>query len=119
MSAYLRTLLPASSSSSRPLPDEASDTDDVSSLLTNEHLSSLMAERLSEEQTTELMAKFEEIMKRCEEDGVNRDEELAERTSPLPCLCRPSPTDPLNTCALNLCQLYRVRSSESSRPVGR
>lgn len=56
-----------------------------------------MAERLSEDQTTELMAKFEEIMKRCEEDGVNRDEELAERTSPLPCLCRPSPTEPINT----------------------
>lgn len=122
VSAYLRTLLPGSSSSSRPLSDEASDADDVSSLLTNEHLSSLMAERLSEDQTTELMAKFEEIMKRCEEDGVNRDEELAERTSSLPCLCRPSLSDPLNTCATSAsctgCALrsHRGRSVDERRP---
>jgi hypothetical protein len=56
-----------------------SDDADVGSLLTNEHLSSLMAERLTEDQTTALMGKFEEIMKKCEEDGVNRDAELAER----------------------------------------
>lgn len=63
------------------MSDADEDDTNVGSLLTNEHLSSLMAERLTEEQTTALMGQFEEIMKRCEEDGVNRDAELAERTS--------------------------------------
>lgn len=42
-------------------------------------LNSLMAERLSEEQTNVLMGKFGEIMRQCEEDGINRDEELKRR----------------------------------------
>jgi hypothetical protein len=49
-----------------------------------------MAERLSEEQTNELMGKFAEVMRRCEEDGVNRDDELKQRSSsssPLPTFC--------------------------------
>ena len=93
VAAYLRTLLPASllpvaGGGGAGADDDNDDDDsgmeddaDVGSLLTNEHLSSLMAERLTEEQTTTLMGKFEEIMKQCEEDGVNRDAELAERAS--------------------------------------
>lgn len=51
--------------------------------LSADHLSSLMAERLTEEQTAKLMERFAEVMRKCEEDGVNRDEELKQRKSGL------------------------------------
>jgi hypothetical protein len=107
VAAYIRTLTsePAPSPSadlntstdSAPadssIPEEADEdmTDaDVSAELSANDLNSLMAERLSEEQTNELMGKFAEVMRRCEEDGVNRDDELKQRSSsspPLPTFC--------------------------------
>ncbi|CED84727.1 FOG: Ankyrin repeat [Phaffia rhodozyma] len=58
--------------------DEEDEDGDVSNQLTSAHLSQLMADRLTDEQTTDMMRRFEEVMKKTEEDGVNRDEELAE-----------------------------------------
>lgn len=48
----------------------------MSAELSADNLSSLMAERLTEEQTSVLMEQFAEVMRKCEEDGINRDEEL-------------------------------------------
>lgn len=55
----------------------------MSAELSADNLSSLMAERLTDEQTSALMEQFAEVMKRCEEDGVNRDEELKQSQSHL------------------------------------
>ncbi|KAL7414580.1 ankyrin repeat-containing domain protein [Mrakia frigida] len=55
--------------------DEEEDAD-MSAELSADNLSSLMAERLTEEQTSVLMEQFAEVMRKCEEDGINRDEEL-------------------------------------------
>lgn len=53
----------------------------MSAELSADNLSSLMAERLTDEQTSVLMEKFAEVMKKCEEDGINRDEELKQSQS--------------------------------------
>jgi len=55
--------------------DEDEDAD-MSAELSADNLSSLMAERLTEDQTSLLMEQFAEVMRKCEEDGINRDEEL-------------------------------------------
>lgn len=63
--------------------DGADDGDEDETMggadLTSDQLSSLMAERMTEEQTADLMQKFQDVMKRCEEQGTDPDEELKKR----------------------------------------